>query len=58
VDLGALKEHKAALACRGLDGKQCRDYAVKFSWKSVAEEFLRNMVPARQSPQAQTLVSA
>jgi glycosyltransferase involved in cell wall biosynthesis len=42
---------KAALACLELDGKKCREYALRFSWKAAAEEFLRNMVPARSAPQ-------
>jgi len=45
---------KAALACLELDGKKCRDYALRFSWKAAAEEFLRNMVPARSAPEGNT----
>ena len=45
---------KAAVACLELDGKKCRAYAEKFSWKAAAEEFLRNMVLARQSTQGET----
>jgi glycosyltransferase involved in cell wall biosynthesis len=43
----------AALACLELDGKKCRVYAEKFSWKAAAEEFLRNMVPAREASEPQ-----
>jgi len=39
----------AAIACLELDGKKCRAYAERFSWKAAAEEFLRNMVPAREA---------
>jgi len=45
---------KAAVACLELDGKKCRTYAEKFSWKAAAEEFLRNMVPVRESSQTQS----
>jgi glycosyltransferase involved in cell wall biosynthesis len=44
---------KAAVACLELDGKKCRAYAEKFSWKAAAEEFLRNMVSVRESTQTQ-----
>ena len=47
-DLGS-----AAIACLKLDGKDCRAYAEKFSWKAAAEEFLRNMVPAREASEPQ-----
>ena len=43
----------AAIACLKLDGKQCRAYAEKFSWKAAAEEFLRNMVPVREASESQ-----
>jgi glycosyltransferase involved in cell wall biosynthesis len=43
----------AAIACLELDGKKCRAYAEKFSWKAAAEEFLRNMVPAREASEPQ-----
>ncbi|HEX4300194.1 MAG TPA: glycosyltransferase family 1 protein [Gammaproteobacteria bacterium] len=43
----------AAIACLELDGKKCRAYAEKFSWKGAAEEFLRNMVPAREASEPQ-----
>lgn len=43
----------AAIACLELDGKKCHAYAEKFSWKSAAEEFLRNMVPAREASEPQ-----
>ncbi|HEY1991524.1 MAG TPA: glycosyltransferase family 1 protein [Gammaproteobacteria bacterium] len=45
--------HQAAVACLKLDGKDCRAYAEKFSWKAAAEEFLRNMVPARDASEPQ-----
>ena len=35
----------AAVACLELDGKKCRAYAEKFSWKASAEEFVRNLQP-------------
>ena len=41
---------QAALACLELDGGKCREYALRYSWKNAAEEFLRNMVPARHAP--------
>ena len=41
---------QAALACLELDGDKCREYALRYSWKNAAEEFLRNMVPARRAP--------
>ena len=44
---------KAAVDCLKLDGKKCRAYAEKFSWKAAAEEFLRNMVPAREASEPQ-----
>ena len=45
---------KAAVECLKLDGKKCRAYAEKFSWKAAAEEFLRNMVLARPTPESAT----
>ena len=39
--------HKAALACQGLDGNACRDYALRYSWRQIAEDFLSLMVPAK-----------
>ncbi|HSN17501.1 MAG TPA: glycosyltransferase family 1 protein [Gammaproteobacteria bacterium] len=46
--------HKAAVACLELDGEDCRTYAEKFGWKTAAEEFLRNMVPAREASEPQS----
>jgi len=43
----------AAIACLELDGRKCRAYAEKFSWRAAAEEFLRNMVPAREAAEPQ-----
>jgi glycosyltransferase involved in cell wall biosynthesis len=45
---------KAAVACLDLDGKRCREFATRFSWKNAADEFLRNMVPARVGTQGET----
>ncbi|HLW74156.1 MAG TPA: glycosyltransferase family 1 protein, partial [Gammaproteobacteria bacterium] len=45
---------KAAVDCLKLDGKNCREFSLRFSWKNAAEEFLRNMVPARGSPESAT----
>src|SRR5262249_26314525 len=38
---------KAALASQGLDGDKCRDYALRYSWRQIAEDFLALMVPAK-----------
>jgi len=43
---------RAALACLELDGVKCREFALRFSWRNAAEEFLQNMVPARGSGKA------
>lgn len=37
----------AALESLKLDGIKCREYALRFSWRNAAEEFLHNMVPVR-----------
>ena len=36
---------RAALQCLEIPRKACRDYALKFSWRASAEQFLRNLVP-------------
>jgi glycosyltransferase involved in cell wall biosynthesis len=36
---------RAALACLQIPRKACRDYALKFSWRASAEQFLCNLVP-------------
>ncbi|HET7177023.1 MAG TPA: glycosyltransferase family 1 protein [Gammaproteobacteria bacterium] len=41
----------AALESLKLDGAKCREFALRFSWRNAAEEFLQNMVPARQTPE-------
>ena len=45
---------KAAVECLKLDGRKCREFALRYSWKNAAEEFLQNMVPARGSPEGAT----
>lgn len=42
TDLG-----RAALACLNIQREACRIHALKFSWRATAEQFLRNLVPAR-----------
>lgn len=45
---------QAAVECLKLDGRKCREFALCYSRKNAAEEFLRNMVPARESPEGGT----
>jgi len=35
----------AALQCLEVPRKACREYALRFSWRASAEQFLRNLVP-------------
>ena len=36
---------RAALGCLGISGAACRDYALRFTWRASAQQFLDNLVP-------------
>ena len=38
---------RAALDCLALSREKCREYALRFSWRATAQQFLDNLVPAR-----------
>jgi len=43
---------RAALRALDLDPKRCRAFAEQFSWKKSAEQFVHNLVPVTQNPDA------
>jgi glycosyltransferase involved in cell wall biosynthesis len=49
---------EAAMNALKLDGRACREYALRYSWRQVASQFLSYMAPLRQPAQAELASAA
>lgn len=54
ADVGVLNDdlRKAALAALRIDRARCRDFALRWSWSVVTQQFVRLQQPVRVAPQA------